>query len=164
MTLLSLLFAAFVAAAAPASQPTVPDARYRQGQTFQVGDWQYTVAKVEWDDKYAYAGLDGKPRWRSPREGRLYMRVQLTVENKGSQAAEIPPLRLIDTNGRRYEPFRFDPLKTAPPQTQRLNPDTPQKTGDVWEVVPRRYHLLVTDGDGAEAMVILKYQVPKVKK
>ena len=131
---------------APPSSP-----HYKMKDSFIVGYWNFAVWSTKWEDSI---GTDDK-QWPDAR----FLVVELYAENKDKTASVIPPIKLVDTQGREYDQSTkevyvkdyFSPFKS-------LNPDVGAFGYLVFDVpADRKYALKLSGGmnTGAVALVDL---------
>jgi Telomeric repeat-binding factor 2. len=122
------------------SAPAVEPRTRSTGDTFKVGYLTYTVHRSMW--RSHILDIAGQPTIPNAQ----YLAVELTVRNDDAQARNIPPIRLVDSAGRRHD-STFLLLHDEISPLESLNP-TVSKRGAVIFDVPggRSYQLLVSGG------------------
>jgi hypothetical protein len=124
-----------------ATESTTPEkAHYAIKQTVHVGYWSYAVWSTKWQNSI---GSD----FMAERPDADFLVVSMTVRNNDKTSSTLPPIKLVDSQGREYDSTSkgsfsegfFGPLKT-------LNPGV-ESTGLVAFDVPKgQYSLEVSGG------------------
>ena len=128
----------------PSSAPEQPvePTRYRIGDIFAVGSWEYSVTGSGWQDLFKPA-VD-KTVWPEP--GRKFLVLRLTACNMGEETALLPPPRLIGPDGAKVDPttkIGHNPTSADDP----LSPDRHYKRQVVFDVpAGKPYRLLLQGG------------------
>lgn len=116
-----------------------------------VGYWNFAVWSTKWQDSI---GTDHK-QWPDAK----FLVVELYAENKDKTASVIPPIKLVDTQGREYDQSTKEVyVKDYFPPLKSLNPDVGTFGYLVFDVpADRKYALRLSGGmnSGAEALVDL---------
>lgn len=125
--------------------------KYTLKQTVHVGYWSYAVWSVKWENSI------GSEYMREYPDAKFSV-VTMTVQNNDKSASVLPPIKLLDTQGREYEESSkgslmegfFGPLKS-------LNPGVQSSGSVAFDVPPGEYTLEVSGGftSGENALVKL---------
>jgi uncharacterized protein DUF4352 len=125
------------AGTAAANASPVEDAHlYALNETATIGYWSYTVTGAHWAQRIAEQDPDAK-----------FLVVELTIRNNDRTASVLPPLKLVDKEGREYDESSvrmvmrnsFGPLKN-------LNPGVTSRGVAVFDVPALWYYLRVSGG------------------
>lgn len=152
-----LLFAVGCSASVENTQPKLPQAQiqhvstlasatkheaYVVGETFKLGDLQYTINGVRTSDCNSNKGI-------SPKEGNTYLLVELTIENQGNTATEVRSLvgfKLKDNQGRK-PPFSIGAFLAVKGEMDGTIMAGGQMSGELgYEVLkePQTFNLIIT--------------------
>lgn len=152
-----ILFVVGCSISAANTQPKLPQAQilhvstlasaanhedYVVGETFKLGDLQYTINSVRTSDCNSNKAI-------SPKEGNTYLLVDLTIENQGNAAAEVRSLvgfKLKDKQGRK-PPFSIGAVLAVKSELDGTIMAGGKMTGELgYEVLkePQTFNLIIT--------------------
>jgi len=114
---------------------------YKMSETVNVGYTSYRVWNAWWDNK------SSDNQFINQKPSANYLFIDLTIRNDDREARNIPPIKLIDIDGREYETAVLIGVENAMGVLDSLNP-TVEKRGIIVFDVPRNreYKLLVSGG------------------
>jgi hypothetical protein len=127
---------------------------YEVGKTLSAGAATYLVARVDWEEQLAVMAVAEDPKER-------FLVVELHMRNDSPQPITIPPLVLIDADGKEITPWAKARLMTGGFNTmEKLGPGEVRAGLVVFDVPPdARYRLRVTDAEkSASALVVIPAQ------
>jgi len=138
--------------AASSVEPTAPEkAHYALKQTVHVGYWSYAVWSTKWQESI---GSD----FMAERPDAHFLVVWMTVRNNDKSSSTLPPITLVDRQGRQYDSTSkgafsegfFGPLKS-------LNPGVESSGAVAFDVPKGQYSLKVSGGftSGDDALIDL---------
>lgn len=180
LSLLSVMGQAIGPATRPAaSQPANPYAslsKFREGVPVRVGAWTYTVTSAKWMDQAADRSITPEQQKRlnhayaaqdvgmvsntvSPRKGMLFLGVNVTATNQGTEPAAPQQIGLVDGAGHSYMP---DPIAFRTGfRPAEANPGADSYVGAIWELRQGpAYFAVLKDERGAALALIALRPVP----
>ena len=128
------------------SAPSAPSvvqtlAHHQIGQTFSVGYWTYRCDAVRWSELLG----DGSSNLGRPDAS--FAVIHLMMRNEDDDSSIIPPLRLVDSNGREYEPSPKAVLqRDALDLSARLGSKASADGSVIFDVPQGRTYLLKVSG------------------
>jgi Domain of unknown function (DUF4352) len=140
--------------AASNGTPTTPApaaVTYKIGDSITAGYWSYRVYSAQWKNS-----IGGEYMNQSP--DATFLVVDLAIRNNDKTASTLPPLKLVDAEGREHDESdkrwaqenNFGPLKS-------LNPTVVSRGYAVFDVPKGQYSLKVSGGfsSGASGLIEL---------
>ena len=129
---------------APAPDPTPGNTNLAIGDTFNLGDLRYKVNSVRISE-------GGSNQFMQPEEGNVFLLIDMTVENQGSEEATVSSMmsfKLVDKDGRSQD-FSISALAEAEGKMDATLAPGRKVTGELgYEVVkgPQTFELEITSG------------------
>lgn len=130
---------------------------YAVGQEVPVGYWSYVCNRVWWTPVLSSG-------FSTHQANAAFLVVDIRAQNNDNSASRLPPLHLVDSDGRQYDHSTevmlidgfFGPL-------EKLNPGVPKEGLVAFDVPPNRHYSLVVSGgyrSEEHAVVLLPAPAP----
>lgn len=123
--------------------------RYGIGQNVVIGYWAYRCDGVRWAKSIGSEYADAE-----------FLIVNLSIRNNDNSASTLPPLQLVDAQGREYDESSKEIfLENAFETLKQVNPGVTSHGSVAFDVAPGDYALRISGGfaSGKTALIDLPY-------